>query len=209
MALNKRNLALFASVPTGVANKSINFYKYAIADALAVILAAGYFNDVRDKLHVNDVIDIVASADGAADMVSVKVTAVPAAGSDVTVAADIAGEGAASRTVVPTADGTGTGQILASDNFIALASAGANDIATLPAIATVPLGKRFIGKNGATACELRTPASSTTKINNGQADSNEALVAANVSFFIEKTAADNWAFVTYVGGAVACPTPDA
>lgn len=207
MAFNKRNLALFASVPTGVANKTVNFYKYASTDALATILAAGYFNDVRDKLKVNDVVDVVASADSTGDLVSVKVTAAPTSG-DVTVAADIPGEGAASRTIVPTADGLTTGLILATDNFITLASAGANDIATLPPIATVPLGKRYIGKNGATACELRTPASSTTKINNGQADSNEAVVAANVSFFIEKTAADNWAFVTYVGGAVACPTPD-
>lgn len=209
MALTLRSLALFASSATATPGEKVNHYTYATADTLATVLAAGYFNDARLKpLKIGDVILVSSGVGGTNDFAIVRVTAVPSSG-NVTVAKDGgAAEGGDARAVVPTSDGLTTGLILATDTYISLASADANHFATLPAIADVPLGKRIVGKNGATACELRTPASSTTKINNGQADSNEAVIAANVSVFIEKTAADNWSVLTATGGAVACPTPD-
>ena len=56
----------------------------ATADAVATVVAAGYFNDVRDVLKVGDRIDVVA-ASGAAFRV-LTVTAAPATG-NVTVTA--------------------------------------------------------------------------------------------------------------------------
>lgn len=207
MALNIRSLILAESAPYGSSGAYIGFFRYVTADSLATVLGTGYFNDARSKLMAGGVIDVLCGAGGTAQAARLIVTSAPATG-NVAVAVDGPdGEGSA-RSVVPTADGLTTGLILATDTMLTVASANADHILTLPAIADVPLGKEIWGKNGGTACEMRTPASSTTKINNGQANSNEAVIAANVSFVAKKTAADNWALLTFTGGAVACPTPD-
>lgn len=208
MAHNRRSLALFYSVPYGSGGAKVNFFVCGSADAAATILAAGYFNDDRSKLQANDIILAVAAAGGTGDFLMLRVTSSPASGNVLTELTSGGEVGGSARAVVPTADGLTTGLILASDTYISLAAADANHWATLPAIADVALGKRIVAKNGSTGCELRTPASSGTKINNGAADSNEAIIAANASVFIEKTAADNWSVLTATGGAVACPTPD-
>ncbi len=86
MPFNIRSLALHNSTPFGTAGKAVNWYNYASADAVATVIAAGYFNAARDpKLKVNDVVECMCLADGVGDRVSVIVTASPAAG-DVTVA---------------------------------------------------------------------------------------------------------------------------
>jgi hypothetical protein len=207
MALNKRSFILLHSAPYGSSGAYIGFFAYVTPDSLATVLGTGYFNDIRSKLMAGGVIDVLAGAGGTPQLARLIVTSAPATG-NVTVTVDGPdGEGSA-REVVPTSDGLTTGLILATDTMLTVTSGGANDIVTLPAIANVPLGKEIWGKNGGTACEMRTPASSTTKINGGQADSNEAVIAANVSFVVKKTAADNWALLTFTGGAVACPTPD-
>lgn len=88
MAFAIRSLATFASVPVG-SNRSCIFYKYATNDAVATVIAAGYFNDAREKLKVNDVIEAVCAHNSTGDRVVMRVTAVPASG-DVTVAIDAA-----------------------------------------------------------------------------------------------------------------------
>lgn len=170
--------------------------------------AADYFNAAAKRLPKGSRIGAVMSH--AAVPVARDYVVVSNDGATVVIGGETDGEAlaAAARAVVPTANGLTTGLLLATDTNVSVASADANHIITLPAIATVPLGKAIWGKNGATACEMRTPAASTTKINNGQADANEAVIAANVSFFARKTAADNWAVLTMTGGAVAAPTPD-
>lgn len=208
MALNLRSLTLNASNPYGSSGAKVNFYSYATADAAATVLAPGYFNDARAKLQVNDIIEAVCVASGVGDPVSIRVTTVPASGNVLTELKGSDEVGGTARAVVATVGGLTTGLILENDTFITVTTADANFIATLPAIANVPLGKEIWGKNGATAFEMRTPASSTTKINNTNADSLEAVVAANVSFMVKKTDVDNWALLTFTGGAVACPTPD-
>lgn len=207
MALNKRNFKLITTLNLAAA-VSVSWWAYASADTIPQMLTAGYFNDLRDRLSVNDRLDLVGSASGIGDFLTVRIASVPASGNVLVVTDDDQASVGSARAVVPTANGLTTGLILASDNFVTLAAADANHWATLPAIADVPLGKEIWAKNGATACELRTPATSATKINNGQADANEAVIAANTSVFIKKTAPDNWLVLTYVGGAVACPTPD-
>ncbi|MBX3580071.1 MAG: hypothetical protein KF723_22945 [Rhizobiaceae bacterium] len=193
--------------PGSAGPKRHQTFRHATIASMAAVLTAGYFNDWRSTLQPGDLVDVVSGLGGVPQKFTVLILTVPASG-NVTIDVDSEIGGGVSREIVPTADGLTTGLILATDRFITLASAGANDIATLPAIATVPIGHRIVGKNGGTACELRTPATSGTKINNGAADSNEAVIAANVSVFIEKTAADNWSVITATGGAIAAPTPD-
>lgn len=208
MAFKIRNVRLITTLPYA-ASSHLNRWAYADTDTLAAMLTAGYFNDLRARAKVNDLMEITALADGVGESTLVRFTSVPSSGNVLVVTDDDQKSVGAARAVVPTADGLTTGLILASDQFVTLAAANAAHYATLPAIADVPLGKEIWAKNGATACELRTPATSGTKINDGAADSNEALIAANVAVFIKKVAADNWLVVTYTGGAVAAPIPDA
>ena len=93
-----RSLALYNSVPygantVGAASKTVDFFSYATADAVATVTTAGYFNGARAKLKVNSVIDALCVADGTADRVSLIVTAVPASG-NVTVAINTDASGA-------------------------------------------------------------------------------------------------------------------
>lgn len=74
-----RSLALFASsVVTPL--KQVSWYTYATPDANATVLAAGYFNNAREKLKVNDVILCVSVANGVGVLNALTVTAVPATG---------------------------------------------------------------------------------------------------------------------------------
>lgn len=87
MALNLRSLVNYVSVPHTADAPPVNFYKYASADTMAAIIAAGYFNNARDVLKVNDVIEFVGVATGTGNYGRVVVTAAPASG-NVTTAVD-------------------------------------------------------------------------------------------------------------------------
>ncbi|MCZ8545072.1 hypothetical protein OOJ09_12835 [Mesorhizobium qingshengii] len=75
-----RSLCLVNSVPYGTGGRAVDFFHYATADAVATVIAAGYFNNARDKLAINDVIEALCVADGTGDRVSLIVTAAPATG---------------------------------------------------------------------------------------------------------------------------------
>jgi len=89
MAFDKRSLARFVTSPYGTASKSVGFFAYATADANATVLTAGYFNDARETLKVNDVIHCISVADGVGVANVLKVTAAPSSG-NVTVASAFA-----------------------------------------------------------------------------------------------------------------------
>jgi hypothetical protein len=93
MALALRSLVLEHSVPHTTDVAPVNWYKYATADAVATVIADGYFNNARDKLRVNDVIDAMCVANGVGDRVSLKVLTVPASG-NVTTAVNTDASGA-------------------------------------------------------------------------------------------------------------------
>lgn len=93
MALEKRSLCMAGSVPYANSLGRIAWYRYVSADAVATVIAAGYFNTVRDKLAVGDTIDATCVLGGTADRVSVLVTAAPASG-NVTVAVNTDATGA-------------------------------------------------------------------------------------------------------------------
>ncbi|RUT81931.1 MULTISPECIES: hypothetical protein [unclassified Mesorhizobium] len=94
MAYNPRSLALYNSTPYGTAGQTINWYNYATADAVATVIAAGYFGTGvtnAKKLDVNDVIDCLCVADGVADRVALVVLTVPAGNITVAVNTDASG----------------------------------------------------------------------------------------------------------------------
>lgn len=93
MAFEPRSLCLVNSTPYGTAGKRVDWMHYATPDAVATVIAAGYFNNARAKLQVNTVIECLCVADGVGDRVSVIATAVPASG-NVTVAVNTDASGA-------------------------------------------------------------------------------------------------------------------
>lgn len=101
MALPDKNRALarIANVPvvntsTGVEDGQCALFFGATTEAVAAVTTAGYFNFARERLNVNDVIIMQCVQAGTADMIIVKVTAVPAVGSNVTVSINTAASGA-------------------------------------------------------------------------------------------------------------------
>lgn len=86
MALNKDQLSKVANLHSvaGAATSRQMWHYNGGADAVATVVAAGYFNDVRGFLAVGDVIIVVAAANAAFRVLTV--ATVPATG-NVTVAA--------------------------------------------------------------------------------------------------------------------------
>lgn len=117
------------------------------------------------------------------------------------------------ESLTATGDGLTTGLIPAGADAVTVAAVttDANDIITLPAIASVPLGKSITIVVGATGCELRTPATSGTTINNVDSDGTQeaALVATN-HYICTKTTATGWVLrgFTNLGADVAAIVPD-
>lgn len=86
MALNKNQLSKVGNLHsvTGAAASRQLWHYDATADSVATVVAAGYFNDVRDFLMVGDVIHVVAATSAAFRVLTA--TAVPKTG-NVTVTA--------------------------------------------------------------------------------------------------------------------------
>lgn len=93
MAFAIRSLTRTATVPVA-SGRNFNSYAYATDDAVATVIAAGYFNAARSTLKVNDQIDSVCVHNGTGDRVSVLVTAVPADPGNITVAVNTDASGA-------------------------------------------------------------------------------------------------------------------
>lgn len=209
MALQEYQLRIVGPLAPATKTGAVPVHAVLVTtEAPAAVEAAGFFNSAAGRVPKGSIVTAVMSYAGTP--VNKEYVIASNDGTTVVIAGESNDEALAAtpRAVVPTSGGLTTGLILASDTYIAVTSAGANDIVTLPDIATVPLGKEIWGQNGATACEMRTPALSNTTINNGDADSNEGVLAANVAFMVKKISATGWVLLTIVGGAVAAPTPD-
>ncbi|MER9622676.1 hypothetical protein NKI98_14755 [Mesorhizobium sp. M0222] len=94
MAFEPRSLSLVNSVPYGTAGNRVDFFHHATPDAVATVIAAGYFNASRTKLRVNSVIESLCVADGVGDRISMIVTAAPQVTGNVTVAINTDASGA-------------------------------------------------------------------------------------------------------------------
>jgi hypothetical protein len=120
-AHNPKSLSRFASATYSDLTPASWFF-YPTANAIATVIAAGYFNDSRSQLRAGDLITIASAQGGTVDTITVKLTAVPATG-NVTVAN-------ASGLAAITDNSGGT----ASDTIAAISdSATKNAIATLAA----------------------------------------------------------------------------
>ena len=111
--------------------------------------------------------------------------------------------------VTATTDGLTTGLIPANASFVTITSAGANNIATLPAGTVGQIINFWIG---ATGCEIRTPAASGATINNVDSDgTNEAAIPATTAGIAICVAADTWIvrLFTELGADVAALVPNA
>jgi hypothetical protein len=93
MAFKLRSLVRIASIPHTDDTAPCNFWKYATADAVATVIADGYFNSARAQLAVNDIIDCACVVAGTGNRVTVIVRTVPASG-DITTAIDTDASGA-------------------------------------------------------------------------------------------------------------------
>jgi len=92
-------------------------------------------------------------------------------------------------TAVATADGLTTGILDDSLGFVAVTSASANNIVTLP----VPRPGRFLLVSvGANGCELRTTDPTTIGINGGVGAAAESALAANVCAILYGVSATAW-----------------
>ena len=105
------------------------------------------------------------------------------------VTGNVTGYALKTEALVPTADGTGTGQIIADTTFATVTSADANHIITLPA--PVP-GRKITLINGATGYELRSSAPATIGINGGVGANAESAIGANLVVKLECVSATNW-----------------
>lgn len=87
MAFALRSLCMDFSVPYATNTRGFTgWFGYATDDAVATVIAAGYFNAARDKLAVGDYIDAICVISGTPDRVGLLVTAVPVAPGNITVA---------------------------------------------------------------------------------------------------------------------------
>lgn len=95
MALNKRAFVQAHSIPYAVDTPPLTISAYATTDAVATVIAAGYFNGLRDDgtIRVNDVVECNCVMGGVADYVRLIFTAVPATG-NVTTAVNTGASGA-------------------------------------------------------------------------------------------------------------------
>lgn len=198
-------------VDLAYATGSICIWAVATGDAAATVLAPGYFNALRARLSVNDIVHVMAGADGVGDYFSLKIAAVPATG-NVTVQADVDVAGGGARAVVPTADGLTTGLILATDKMVAAASTNADHIITLPLASAETRGRVIlIYVAASTNCELRTPATSTQTINNVNCDgTQEALLAHSHTYRLTQHLDAGWIMekLTNLGAVATAVVPD-
>jgi hypothetical protein len=87
MALNKRSVVQAHSIPHTADTPPCNVYEYATVDAVATVVAPGYFNGLRDdgRIRVNDYINCYCVMGGVGDKVELKFDAVPSVGNVTTI----------------------------------------------------------------------------------------------------------------------------
>lgn len=94
----------------------------------------------------------------------------------------------------------------ASTDFVTITSAGANNIAILPAPV---VGKVVRGAIAGTGCEIRSSAPASIMINGVTGAAVEAALAANSSFEATCISATKWILLNFSStGEVTSPVPD-
>lgn len=111
-----------------------------------------------------------------------------------------------------TADGTGTGAIIAPTSlhtFVTVTSGAATDQIALPAISASTIGQIIYLTVGSNGYELITPASSNNTINNVDADgTNQLDVAATTTVRCTQVTSTGWIAETIAATTIAITAPD-
>jgi hypothetical protein len=113
-----------------------------------------------------------------------------------------------SAAVTATTGGGTTGLIPAAANFVTVTSDSANKQISLPAAS---VGKRLTIKVGSTACELISAVAAHTLNNVLIGATNEAVLTANNTYWLEYVAANTWIMTGYtnLGAVQTAVIPDA
>lgn len=196
--------------PDGTAGSRRQIHSYITSDAPATVETSDYFLSVYSRLKANDVL-LVSYTGTVRRLRSYIVDTSSSSGVTIKREDDADATGSGVRAVVPTADGLTTGLILDSDSFVELTSADANHIATLPTATAATRGREInIFVAGATACELRTPATSNQTINNVDSDASEAALVAGSTYRAFQHKADGWLLtgLTNLGAVATAIVPD-
>jgi hypothetical protein len=110
--------------------------------------------------------------------------------------------------VTATTGGGTTGLIPATANFVSVTSDSANKQISLPAAS---VGKRLTIKVGSTACELISAVAAHTLNNVVIGATNEAVLTANNTYWLEYVATNTWIMTGYtnLGAVQTAVIPDA
>lgn len=122
-------------------------------------------------------------------------------GGNITIGSKIAG---VVTTATASSDGLTTGLLAASEQFVTVTSASANNIITLPGATSVVLGTVIQGVVGANGFKLQVAVAdaATVKLNN-VTTSVKAVIPASVYFKVQLTSATTWILTTLTNlGAV-------
>lgn len=208
MAFTKRYLGGPLALGGGGAQGQL--YCYDTTDTLATVTASGYFAEMGAGADPSD-----SRGMSKGDLVVVRYfDALPAKttylGEDIMEVVSIDSDGdvtvgiPGAIAVTATADGLTTGLIPSGARTVAITSGNAAHIVTLPAPAA---GKRIIGFNAGTACEIRSVSGSINTV----AAPNELLLAANSWFIAEGLSSSAWVAktITQAGAVSATDIPDA
>jgi len=98
-------------------------------------------------------------------------------------------QGSKSTDRTATADGTGTGVIAPSSDFVQVTSASADNIITLPAPV---VGKRLVINVGANGFKLQTTDPATIAINGGTGAGVKSTIAASSTLVLYCVSATSW-----------------
>lgn len=117
-----------------------------------------------------------------------------------------------SQSVTSTADGLTTGLVTAPTalkTFVAVTSASATNLVTLPAASAALIGSEILLTVGANGYELVTPASGNNTINTVDADgTNQLDVAATTTVRCTCVSATGWIAETIAATTIAITAPD-
>jgi hypothetical protein len=205
------NLAFLSGALNLAGKGQPRLFFYDTADSLATVVAAGYFAEcgagadpsTSRGMEKGDIVIVrfYDSVTTKATFYGVEYLEVTAVDSDGDVTASSSGNAA----VTATADGLTTGLIQPGVDVVAITSAAAANIVTLPVPAP---GVRVVGSIGATGCEIRSLTGTTI---NAVAFPNELALAANSVFYATGLSATEWHIKTATKAGVwsATDIPDA
>lgn len=193
--------------PDGTSGSRRTIHTYITNDGAAQVETSDYFLSIYKRLKVGDLLLASIDVDGTPMQRSYVVSAAAVGGVTITRETDEMDAGDGARAVVPTADGTGTGLIAATDRMVEATSADASHILQLPEASADTRGREiWIWVAPSTNCELQSFGGSGDTINNVDCSggSVEALLTHSQLYVCRQHLATGWLLQAFTAlGAVA------